>query len=134
MTSKKPVKKAGSSAAESPATMAKSAAKTPVGKKPVLTQAPSPQPAAIRQPVNPAALCGILNESARQIPSPAPIAPGPVPVTAAPQEVSGKGLYNRIQLRAYLLAEKDGFTADPVHYWVQAERAVKAEIHQTAGT
>lgn len=49
-------------------------------------------------------------------------------------EVSGEELYNRIQFKAYLLAEKDGFKADPVHYWVQAERAVKAEIRHPADT
>ena len=55
MISKKPVKKAGSSAAKSPATVAKSAGKTPFGKKPVLTQAPGPQLAAKQQPVEQAA-------------------------------------------------------------------------------
>jgi hypothetical protein len=55
----------------------------------------------------------------------------PEPVAQTPA-VSGEELYNRIQFNAYLLAEKDGFKADPVHYWIQAERAVKAEIRQSA--
>jgi len=53
-----------------------------------------------------------------------------VPQASAP--ISGEDLYNRIQFNAYLLAEKDGFKADPVHYWIQAERAVKAEIRKSS--
>lgn len=65
-----------------------------------------------------------VKASTSQTPPPAPIA----------QEVSGEELYNRIQFHAYLLAEQDGFKADPVHYWIHAERAAKAEIRQAAGT
>ena len=55
------------------------------------------------------------------------------PETKAPSAVekagiSGEELYKRIQFDAYLLGERDGFKADPVHYWIQAERAVKKSL------
>jgi hypothetical protein len=43
--------------------------------------------------------------------------------------ISGEELYKRIQFEAYLLGERDGFKADPVHYWIQAERAVKKALN-----
>jgi hypothetical protein len=72
-----------------------------------------------------------MRESAKPTPPPAPTAQTPVQVETPKQRVSGEELYNRIQFHAYLLAEKDGFRADPVHYWVQAEREAKAEIRHS---
>jgi hypothetical protein len=135
MTSKKPVtNKIKSNPIKSPITVAKPAGNAPVGKKPVVTQPPKPQVVTEQQPTKRAAVTVTVNvkPSAGQTPPPAPIAPVPAPATPPTQEVSGEGLYNRIQFQAYLLAEKDGFKVDPLHYWTQAERAVKAGIRHPA--
>ena len=34
--------------------------------------------------------------------------------------------YATIQTEAYLLAERDGFTKDPIHYWLEAEQRLTA--------
>lgn len=85
-------------------------------------------------PVQPAPV--VMPEARQPAPAPTPATPAPIAAgPAAPQApaVSNEELYKRIQFNAYLLAEKDGFKADPVHYWIQAERAAKAEVRQSAG-
>ncbi len=136
MTNKKPVKKDNSKAGKRQATVAKSAVKAPVGRQPVAAQTPKSRPVAGQQPVRQAAVSVFLGGSVKQTPPPAPVTPvaqAPAPVKVPTQQVSGEELYSRIQLQAYLLGEKDGFKADPVHYWIQAERAVKAEIRHPVG-
>lgn len=84
-------------------------------------------------PVRPAPV--VVPEVRQPAPAATPAAPAPIavePAAAQKPAVSNEELYNRIQFNAYLLAEKDGFKADPVHYWIQAERAAKAEIRQSA--
>lgn len=121
MTSKKSVTKTRSCPAKS-----KPVAKSLSPKKPAAKQTPAPQRVVPQQASKRAVLPGVLADA----PATAPV---PAPVTVPAREVSGEELYNRIQFQAYLLAEKDGFKADPVHYWVQAERTVKAEIRHPAG-
>jgi len=75
-------------------------------------------------------LPGIALESAGE-PVAAPATPD-VPKTETtpppPTGIPGEALYKCIQFEAYLLGERDGFKADPVHYWIQAERAVKKAL------
>jgi hypothetical protein len=134
MTSKKPAKKAGTSAVKSPAAVIRTASPAPPGKKSVVTRPLAPQPVAEQQPVRHAVASVTLKESVKQTPATTPFVESTAPVKTPTREVSGEELYNRIQFHAYLLAEKDGFKADPVHYWVQAERAAKTNLRKTAGT
>lgn len=56
--------------------------------------------------------------------------------TAAKKATNGKGkkakltpeqLFVKTQEMAYFLAEKDGFSRNPTHYWLDAETAVAQE-------
>jgi hypothetical protein len=131
MTSKKPAKKAVANKSKSTAKTANSATRAAAIKKTYSSQPSNDQRLAKHGQAKQEVLSGILTVQDKQTPPPTPAAREPSPVT---QEISGEELYNRIQFNAYLLAEKDGFKADPVHYWVQAERAVKAEIRRPAGS
>jgi hypothetical protein len=131
MAIKKSVKKVGSSIVRAETKKAASAPKVAAGRKVVAAQPTSYKPVAKPNPVKQTVLSGILGETVSQPPAPAPTAPES---SSKPQEISGEELYNRIQFNAYLLAEKDGFKADPVHYWIQAERAAKAEIRHPTGS
>lgn len=103
-------------------------------KKSVAIQPSEYQPFTAPEPVKKAVMSETWKAPVIETPPPAPVVHAPVPVNTPTQAASGEELYNRIQYHAYLLAEKDGFRADPVHYWVQAERAVKAEIRHPTGT
>ena len=59
---------------------------------------------------------------------PAPIVGTSAPAAASIPAVSPERRYAMVQEAAYLLAEKDGFKADPTTYWVAAEAAIDAQL------
>jgi len=43
---------------------------------------------------------------------------------ASPAPVSRENRFRQIEMEAFLIAEKDGFKADPLCYWIAAEKKV----------
>jgi len=101
---------------------AKKAVKRPAGARTVSRQN-------FVEPVMTERLPGIaLGSAIEPVAAPASPAVPKTETTTSPTAVTGEELYKCIQFEAYLLGERDGFKADPVHYWIQAERAVKKAL------
>ena len=46
------------------------------------------------------------------------------PVVAMAASVHSEERYRQIEMEAFLMAEKDGFKADPLCYWIAAEKKI----------
>lgn len=67
-----------------------------------------------------------------EAPKVAEVAEAPAPKVVAPRKISGDERHQMIAKAAYRYAERAGFSSDPLHNWLMAEREIDAELARMA--